>query len=84
MFYVYLIINEENDIYIGSTNDLRRRLYEHNHGRSFATRSHSWRLAYYEAYADEADAREREQKLKHHGYSIRHLKSRLKRSLGKI
>ena len=84
MFYVYLIRSEKQELYIGSTNDLRRRFREHNRNRSTATKNHRWHLVYYEAFASEKDAREREQKLKQHGYSLRHLKSRLKRSLGKI
>lgn len=84
MFYVYLLRNEHREMYVGCTNDLRRRFRQHNNGHSPSTAGHMWELLYYEAFADETDAREREQKLKQHGYSLRHLKSRLKRSLGKI
>lgn len=84
MFYVYLIRNEAGKIYVGSTRDLRRRFREHNSNRSVATSGHAWNLVYYEAFAQEADAREREKKLKQHGYSLRHLKARLKQSLGKV
>lgn len=84
MFYVYVLQNEHKNLYVGSTNDLKRRLAEHNNGRSFSTKGYCWKLVYYEAFAGEKDARQREQKLKQHGYSLRHLKSRLKQSLGQI
>jgi len=81
MYYVYLIKNERGDLYYGSTNDLRRRLSEHNAGKSLSTRGHHWKLMYYEAYLSEEDARDREQRLKHYGQSLSHLKNRLKHSL---
>ena len=76
MFYVYVIQNEDHEIYIGSTNDLRKRFREHNAGKSYATRGYFWRLVYYEAYLSESDAREREQRLKHYGQALRQLKDR--------
>jgi putative endonuclease len=84
MFYVYLVKNESDDIYYGSTIDLKRRIFEHNNGKVFSTKSHKWKLVYYEAFASEKDARMRESKLKHHGYAIRQLKERLKNSLHDI
>ena len=71
-------------MYIGYTNDLKRRLTEHNNGRDYATRKYApFRLVYYEAYLDGTDALNREHKLKHHGSVIGHLKRRLKNSLSK-
>lgn len=81
MYYVYLIINELNKPYTGSTNDLRRRLTDHNNGKVFSTRGHKWRLVYYESYLAEADAREREHQLKFHGQALARLKKRLIASL---
>lgn len=83
MYYVYLIQNEIGEVYYGSTNDLRRRLAEHNGGKSPSTHGHRWGLVYYEAYSDEKDARFREQQLKHYGQSLAHLKKRLHHSLSK-
>lgn len=60
MYYVYLIKNEKNEIYYGSTNDLRRRFAEHNSNKSFSTKGHKWKLVYYESYHSETDARNRE------------------------
>lgn len=81
MFYVYLIKNELSEIYYGSTNDLRRRLSEHNSGKAFSTRHHNWKLVYYESYFSEKDAREREKRLKYHGQALAQLKRRIKDSL---
>lgn len=79
MFYVYLLVSVEYDeIYIGSTNDLRRRFKEHNDGREISTKRYMpWELYYYEAYKDEKSARLREKRLKHHGNAIRELKKRV-------
>ncbi len=84
MTYVYLIINEVGDSYLGSTIDLKRRMIEHNSGRSSYTKGHVWKLVYYEAYFSELDARLREKKLKNFGQSMTHLKNRLSSSLSKI
>ena len=84
MFYLYAIINEKSELYFGSTKDLRRRLVQHNQGKTFSTYGHKWKLVYYEAYFSEADVRVRERKLKHYGQSIKHLKNRLKNSLSEI
>lgn len=83
MYYVYIIQNQHGEIYYGSTNDLRRRLSEHNSGKSFSTKDYTWRLIYYEAYAAEKDAREREKQLKYHGQALGQLKRRLKYSIVK-
>jgi putative endonuclease len=66
MFYVYVLQSEsDHGLYIGYSGDLRRRLAEHNAGRSFATSYRGpWRLIYYEAYVEEADALGREEFLK--------------------
>jgi len=58
MYYVYLIKSvSDKNFYIGSTNDLRRRLSEHNSGLVFSTQSRRpFELVYYEAYRSEKDA----------------------------
>lgn len=83
MHYVYVLKSEKsNQIYVGSTNDLERRLIEHNTGNNYATkRDAPYKLVYYEAYLDKTSALNREYKLKHHGSVIGHLKKRLKNSL---
>jgi len=79
-----MMVNENKEIYIGSTNDLKRRFAEHNIGKSFSTKNHKWKLVYYEAYFSEQDARIREQKLKQHGRTKSHLKNRIQTSLLEI
>jgi putative endonuclease len=82
MFYVYVLQSESDaGLYIGFSTDLRRRLKEHRDGKSLAT-SHRgpWRLIYYEAYLEEADALGREKYLKSGG-GRRFLKAQLRHHL---
>ncbi len=73
---------KDGDLYIGSTNDLRRRLAEHQAGKSFATSPRRpLKLVYYEAYAAEEDARMRESRLKQRGQARVQLINRLAVSL---
>ena len=81
MYYVYVIKNETGEIYVGYSQDVYARLESHNRGENKSTRNHKWALAYFEAYRSEADARERERKLKQRGQAKRHLLTRIKRSL---
>ena len=80
MYYFYVLENEVGELYYGSSNDLKRRLGEHQAGKSFATKGSKWTLIYYEAYQSEADARDREYKVKHNGGTKMHLKKRIERS----
>ena len=79
MFYVYVIQSCINSkLYIGYSSDLKRRLYEHNNGKVNYTRKFKpWVLIYYEAYANEKIARNRERQLKHHGRVYTQLKKRI-------
>ena len=79
MYYVYILISMLNDqIYIGSTNDLKKRIEEHNDGKSISTKRYKpWILHYYEAYRTEHLARMRERNLKYHGNAIKELKKRI-------
>ena len=66
MFYTYIL---ENSIskrhYIGSTNDLNRRLNEHNRGQTGSTRQKGqWNLVYKEEYNTYAEAATRERLIK--------------------
>lgn len=84
MFYVYVLQSETDDgLYIGFSSALRRRLQEHQAGRSFATSYRGpWRLIYYEAYLEEQDALGRERFLKSGG-GRRFLKKQLHHHLRK-
>jgi len=64
--YVYLLESLKFDeLYIGYTSDLRKRIDEHNRGLNFSTKPYiPWQLIHYEAYKSEKDARRREKYLK--------------------
>lgn len=66
MFYIYIIQSKiNNNIYIGFTSDLRKRLIEHNQGLNFSTKRYMpWKLIYYEACLEQNDAKRREKYLK--------------------
>ncbi len=84
MYCVYVLQSEssKDKIYIGSTDDLKRRLNEHNSGKNYSTRNGKpYKIVYYETFLNKLDALDRERKLKHHGSVIGHLKKRIKRSL---
>ncbi|MFA6257435.1 MAG: GIY-YIG nuclease family protein [Candidatus Paceibacterota bacterium] len=51
--------------YVGITNNLNRRLAEHNSGKSFYTKRHCpWTMIYNEKYDSLKEARKREKYLK--------------------
>ena len=81
MHYVYVLINEQREIYIGYSADLKARVEAHNLGINRSTKGHQWRLVYCEAYLAEQDAREREKGLKISGQAKRWLKERIANSL---
>ncbi len=83
MYYVYLLKSKiDGSIYIGYTNDLKRRFVEHNEQKNISTKYKApFQLVYYEAYASRADAKHRENMLKRFSGSTIHLKKRLKNSL---
>ena len=65
MFYVYVIESLKNgNLYKGYTQDLAKRLKEHNQGLNFSTPCKPWHCIYYEACLDEEDAKRREKYLK--------------------
>lgn len=69
MFYVYILKSrKDNNFYIGSTKDLKKRFKEHQDGRVFSTQSRRpLELMYYEAFQTEQNARLREKSLKRRG-----------------
>lgn len=79
MVYVYVLRSQfDRQFYTGSTNDLRRRLAEHNsHSVSSTKNRGPFELVYYEACISDHDARVREKYLKT-GMGKRYLKNRLK------
>ncbi len=81
MFYVYTIKSDcDHSYYVGSTNDLRRRLIEHNTGQSRYTRNFMpWKLIYYEAYQTRRQAYNREMMLKQRARAWQELIKRIER-----
>jgi len=77
--YVYVLRSErDSKLYIGCTDDLQRRLREHNEGKSFATKTRvPLILIYYEAYPTRKDAEKREKFFKT-GWGRRYLQRVLK------
>ena len=70
MIYVYVLssLHKPELTYIGLTNDLRRRLREHNAGQSGYTKKFMpWRLETYIAFSNQKKAPEFERYLKKGG-----------------
>ena len=82
MIYTYVIQSaKDSRWYTGFTDDLRKRFSQHNNGQVSSTKSRGpFKLIYYEACLDKADARARETYLKT-GMGKRYLQNRLKRFL---
>jgi len=83
MFYVYVLRSlKDRKLYVGYTNDLRRRFKEHNSGISRSTKGRRpFELIYYEAYRAQEDAEQRERMLKLFGRALGGLKRRISKSL---
>ena len=66
MFFVYVILSyKDQTTYIGSTENLEKRLIEHNAGKTKSIKHKvPFELVYYEAYQTKTQARKREIKLK--------------------
>lgn len=66
MYYVYILYSRKSkDFYYGFTTDLRRRLVEHNEGKSKATKPYTpWKLVHYSVFEDESKAKDFEKYLK--------------------
>lgn len=79
LWYVYVLYSEQKGKwYIGSTRDLRKRILNHNSGKSRSTKHGTpWRVTYCEIGLNKNDARARERYLKS-GMGRRYLKNRLK------
>ena len=66
-FYVYILTNKSNKVlYIGITNNLSRRVYEHKQKlvKGFTSKYKVDKLVYYEVFDDPYNAISREKQLK--------------------
>ena len=76
--YVYLIrsLSHPGQRYIGITNDVKRRIAEHNHGKTRSTRAYCpWEVAVVIYFTDPTKAQAFERCLKHgsgHAFANRH------------
>lgn len=79
LWYTYTLYSKKLDkFYIGSTNDLKRRIKEHKSEKVHTTiRMKDWKLVYYEACLSKKDAQDRERQLKT-GFGRGYLRKRLK------
>ena len=65
MHYVYILRMSNHQLYVGQTNDLRRRYQEHEVGNVRATQKRRpLTLIFYEAFTSKQDAVRRERYLK--------------------
>ena len=82
MYYVYVLRSRKNKkFYTGYSADLKKRLKDHNAGKSTATKPHiPYELIFYEAFLNQTDAKSREKYLKS-GWGIRAIKNMLKQYL---
>jgi putative endonuclease len=65
-YYVYIMTNDSNTLYIGVTNDLMRRVYEHKQKlvEGFTSKYNITQLVYYEETNDIQSAIAREKQIK--------------------
>ena len=65
-YYVYILSSKTGTLYIGVTNDLQRRIFEHKHGliEGFTKRYKVTRLVYYEETPEVNEAITREKEIK--------------------
>jgi len=66
-YYVYIMTNKNNNVlYTGVTNDLKRRVYEHKQKivNGFTKKYNLIKLIYYEVYENSVDAITREKQIK--------------------
>lgn len=83
MYYVYVLKSKkDNGLYIGFTEDLKKRFAEHNSGNNISTLPRKpFELIFYEAYINKYDALRREKYFKS-GKGRTSLNLMLKETLG--
>jgi len=83
MYYVYILKSgKDGNLYIGYSENLKRRITEHKAGKVFNTKHRlPIELVYYEAYKNIDDAKEREMSFKRSGAVHNGLVKRIKRSV---
>lgn len=66
MYWVYILKNTKNQIYVGSSGGVNKRVSRHNvgQGAEFTKRNKDFKLVYQEKYSTLTDARRREKQIK--------------------
>ena len=79
MFYTYILISEKDDkFYVGYTDNLKRRIKQHNNGDVESTKyRRPLKLIYYESCLNQKDAIHREKYLKT-SFGKKYIRNRLK------
>ena len=63
--YTYILKNEEGDLYIGQTNNLRERIERHNKNRVTSTKKKgSWKMVWQKVFDNKSEAMKYERYLK--------------------
>lgn len=77
-YYTYVLISEKDgNFYVGYTNDIQKRISEHNNGTVNSTKNRlPLKLVYWEACLNQSDALRREKYLKT-AWGKRNIKNRL-------
>ncbi len=85
MYFVYVLRSKrDNSFYIGLTNDLNRRIKQHNRGNNFSTRYKTpLELIHFEKLNSRKDARNREKYLKS-GWGRQFLKKKYKNNQARM
>ncbi len=78
MFYTYVLKSKKDGkLYVGFTNNLKKRFYEHNNGSVDSTKTRRpFEIVYFEACKDKEKAVSREKYFKT-GFGRRFLKNRI-------
>jgi len=78
MYYTYVLVMNNEQLYIGFAPNLKERIQKHKEGKVFTTKKYlSVKLVYYECYLSKKDALEREYQIKRFGSTWSHLKKRI-------
>ena len=83
MYYTYVLMSLKNKrLYVGSTDDLKRRVVEHNSGigGKYTRDNRPFKLIFYEAFLSKEDATRQEMFYKS-GYGKEVLKEKIKASM---
>jgi putative endonuclease len=82
MYSTYILWSEKlQKYYVGHTDNLSRRITEHNTGKSTYTKlGKPWSLAYHEEFTTKAEAMGREREIKHRK-SRRYIESIINRAI---